>query len=184
MPLLISILSFSTFTTLLVLGYIGQTAYSFLAVSAALVGIVLHGFGRLNEIDFKNLKLTLRELREAKEELSVKQEQLNILAIPLVQLIALSSIGEGRLLNKESIHLRRKWYKKKIQELVDAFGIGSNAAEDIRKILTKYEKIDDFFASHGGQLQATDPDYESASKQLETLRNDVNGMLKTDIEKL
>lgn len=184
MPLLISISAFALFTTLLVLGYIGQAAYSFLVVSVALVGIVLHGFGRLKEVDFKNLKLTLRELKEAKEELSVKQEHLKTLAIPLVQLIALSSVVEGRPSNRESIHLRRKWYKKKIQELVDAFGIGSRAAEDIQKILTKYEEIDKIFCSHDGQLRTTDPDYESAKKQLESLNNEVNSMLNVDIERL
>ena len=182
MPLLISSIAFAVFTTLLVLGYVGEAAYVFLAAGSALMGLVLHGFGRLQEFDLKNLKLVLRELKETKEDLFVKQQQLSSLAVPLAQIIAFSSAVEGRLSNKESFTLRRKWYKKKIQELIEALGIEAASDKETRKYLEKYEEIDKAFGERS-VLQTSDPDYEIVKQRIEALNTEVNAMLKADIEK-
>lgn len=182
MPLLISSVAFTVFTVLLILGYVGEAAYAFLAAVSALMGLVLHGFGRLQEIDLKNLKLVLRELKETKEELFVKQQQLSSLAVPLAQIIAFSSAVEGRLSSKESFSLRRKWYKKKVQELIEALGIDSVSDKETRKYLEKYEEIDKAFGERS-VLQTSDPDYEVVKRRIEALSTEVNEMLKSDIEK-
>lgn len=182
MPLLIAGIALAGFTALLVLGYIGEAAYAFLAACMALLGLVLHGFGRLQEIDLKNLKLVLRELKETKEELFVKQQQLKSLAMPLAKIIAFSSAVGGRLTSKESFALRTKWYRKKIEELIEALGIESSEAAETRKYLEKYEEIDKALGAREG-LHTTDPDYEAVKQRLETLNNEINETLKADIEK-
>ena len=181
-PLLISSVALAIFTVLLVCGYISEIFYAFLASGSALLGLVLHGFGRLQEIDFKNLRLVLRELKETKEELFVKQKQLQSLAVPLAQIIALSSAAEGRMSSKEDFALRTKWYKKKIEELIEALGIESSEAAETRKYLAKYEEIDKALGERA-VLQTTDPDYEVVIKKMETIRNEINEMLKADTEK-
>lgn len=182
MPLLIAGIAFVVFTSLLVCGYVGEAAYAFLAAGTALMGLVLHGFDRLQEVDLKNLRLVLRELKETRKELFVKQEQLKSLAVPLAQIIALSSAAEGRLSSKESFAIRTKWYKKKVQELIEALGIESAEADETRKYLSKYEEIDTLLGERSA-LQTTDPDYEVVKKKIEAVASEVNEMLKADIEK-
>ena len=57
--------------------------------ATALLGLVLHGFGRLQELDLKNLRLVLREIEQTKKELFVREGKLKAIAIPLAQIIAL-----------------------------------------------------------------------------------------------
>lgn len=182
MPLLIVGIALAGFTALLVLGYVGEASYVLLVAGTALVGLVLHGFGRLQEIDLKNLKLVLRELKETKEELFVKQQQLKSLATPLAQIIAFSSAAEGRMTSKEFFALRAKWYRKKIKELVDALGIEYSEALETRKYLEKYEEIDKTLGTREG-LQTTDPDYQAVKQRLAKLNEELNEMLRADIEK-
>jgi len=57
--------------------------------ATALLGLVLHGFCRLQELDLKNLRLVLREIEQTKKELFVREGKLKAIAIPLAQIIAL-----------------------------------------------------------------------------------------------
>ena len=63
----LGIVCVSLFTTLLVLGRISETTYLVLLVSFALVCIVLLVLPRLQELDLKNLRLTLAEMKQVKE---------------------------------------------------------------------------------------------------------------------
>lgn len=85
MPLAISTITFLVFTTLLLFGKIGEATYCFLVASAALLGLVLHGFSRLQELDLKNLRLVLREIEQTKNELFVQEEKLKAIVVPLAQ---------------------------------------------------------------------------------------------------
>lgn len=49
MPLILCLGAFGIFTTLLCNRFIGEAAYCFLAAATAILGLVLHGFGRLQD---------------------------------------------------------------------------------------------------------------------------------------
>lgn len=57
------------FTVLLIFDKVGGLTYLGLLGLLLLTGVVLHGFSRLRELDLKNLKLTLSEIKEVKAEI-------------------------------------------------------------------------------------------------------------------
>jgi len=100
--LFISATAFFIFTALLLLEHIGEASYCLLVALSTLLGLVLHGFGRLQELDLKNLRLVLREIKATKKELFVREEKLKEIVLPLAQVIALTGASEGRLVDRES----------------------------------------------------------------------------------
>jgi hypothetical protein len=64
------------FTLLLKHGLIGETSYVALAVACAVAAMGIYGFPRLAELDLKNLRLTLREVKEATSEAIRATEEL------------------------------------------------------------------------------------------------------------
>jgi len=181
-PLAISAIAFIIFTALLWLGHIGEAAYCFLVAAAALLGLVLHGFGRLQELDLKNLRLVLREIEQTKKELFVREEKLKAIAVPLAQIIALTGASEGRLGSRESWGVKREWYKKKLQSLISALELSSAESAETQKYTEKYAEIDRIFGQREA-LQTTDPDYKEIIARVETLSAELLEMMKTDLTK-
>lgn len=66
---LVGVISAALFTTLLVVGKISEGCYSFLIGVSALVSIAVLCHARLKELDIKNLKLILADLKQAKAEI-------------------------------------------------------------------------------------------------------------------
>ena len=182
MPLAISGIAFLVFTALLLVGKIGEASFCFLAAGSALLGLVLHGFGRLQELDLKNLKLVLRELQDTKKELFVREEQLKKIAVPLAQIIALSGASEGRFGSKESWSVKREWYRQKVETLLEALGLSPTEATESTKFQDKYAEIDRVLGEREA-LQTTDPDYNQVKAKLEALSAELLEMMKSDLAK-
>lgn len=182
MPLAISTIAFIVFTSLLWLGRIGEASYCFLVAASALLGIVLHGFGRLQELDLKNLRLVLRELQDTKKELFVRQEKLKAIAVPLAQVIALTGASEGRMGDRESWNVKREWYRQRIQALIEAFDLSPTEAEETRKYTEKYAEFDRVLGEREG-LKTTDSDYKEVKAKLEALSAELLEMMKADTSK-
>lgn len=180
MPLAISGVAFTAFTTLLLLARIGEASYCFLVAATALLGLVLHGFGRLQELDLKNLRLVLREIEQTKKELFVREEKLKAIAIPLTQIIALSGASEGRLGSRESWAVKREWYRQKVQSLVNALELSSAESLETEKYTNKYAELDRIFGKRDG-LKATDRDYAEVKEKLEALSAELLEMMKADL---
>lgn len=179
-PLAISAIAFFLFTGLLWLGRIGEASYCFLVAASALVGIVLHGFGRLQELDLKNLRLVLRALEDTKKELFVREEKLKAIAVPLAQIIALTGASEGRISTKDSWNVKREWYRQRIQALIEALELSPAEAEETRKYTGKYAEIDRVLGDRKA-LMTTDPDYEEVKAELNKLSSELLEMMKADI---
>lgn len=182
MPLVISTLAFTVFTALLWLGRIGEASYCFLVAAVALLGIVLHGFGRLQELDLKNLRLVLRELQDTKKELFVREEKLKAIALPLAQVIAFTGASEGRMGSQETWEAKREWYRQKIQALVDVLELSPAEAAEARKYSEKYAEFDRLLGARNG-LQISDPDYQEVKGKLERLSAELIAMMKADTTK-
>lgn len=182
MSLIISTIVFLAFTALLYIGKIGEVSYAFLVAATALFGLVLHGFDRLKVIDLKNLRVVLRELQQTKKELFVREEKLKSMAIPLAQIIAFTGVSEGRMDSKESFSAKRKWYKKKLEELISSLDFSKDEEKEANKFVKKYEAIDKLLAERS-VLQTTDSDYKEIKEKLEKLNDEINELMKQDFEK-
>lgn len=180
MPLAIAAISFLVFTTLLLFNRIGEASYCFLSAGSAMLGLVLHGFGRLQELDLKNLRLVLREIEQTKKELFVREEKLKAIAVPLAQVIALTGASEGRLGSRESWDTKREWYRRKVDALVGTLDLTSQESADIRKYAEKYAEIDAVLGKREG-LKATDSDYEEVKEKLGALSAELIEMMKSDV---
>ena len=180
MSLAISGIAFAIFTALLVFGRIGEASYCFLVATATLLGLVLHGFGRLQELDLKNLRVVLREIEQTKKELFVREEKLRQIALPLAQIIALTGASEGRLGSRESWAIKRAWYKQKLQALINALGLSSSETAETQKYTEKYAEFDSAFGSRES-LQTSDPDYPEVKQKLESLSAELLEMMKADL---
>jgi len=181
-PLAIASIAFSIFTGLLWVGRIGEASYCFLVAAAALLGLVLHGFGRLQELDLKNLRLVLREIEQTKKELFVREEKLKSIAVPLAQIIALTGASEGRFGSRESWDVKREWYRQKLQQLITALELSSRESAETQKYTDKYAEFDHVHVQREA-LQTTDPDYKAVKARLEALSAQLLEMMKADIEK-
>jgi hypothetical protein len=181
-PLAISGIAFLVFTALLSLGRIGEASYCFLVAAAILLGIVLNGFGRLQELDLKNLRLVLRELEQTKKDLFVREEKLKAIAIPLAQIIALTGASEGRGGTRESWSVKREWYRQKIQALIHALELPSSETTETLKYLEKFKAYDNAFGPREA-LKTSDPDFEETKMKLELLSEELLEMMKADITK-
>jgi hypothetical protein len=182
MPLAVSAISFAIFTALLWLGRIGEVSYCFLVAAAAMLGLVLHGFGRLQELDLKNLRLVLREIEQTKKELFVREEKLKSIAVPLAQIIALTGASEGRMGNRESWDVKREWYRQKLQALVNALELSSGEEAEIRKYMDKYAEFDRTMGERE-VLATSDPDHKQVKAKLELLSAELLHMMKSDVSK-
>lgn len=182
MALAIPGIAFIIFTALLFFGHIGEASYCFLVAATALLGLVLHGFGRLQELDLKNLRLVLREIEQTKKELFVREEKLKAIAIPLAQVIAFTGASEGRWGSRESSPVKREWYKQKVESLISALQLSSPEENETLKYTNKYAEIDAVFGDREG-LKTTDPDYAETKAKLESLNSELLEMMKADTAK-
>ena len=180
MPIVISTIAFITFTGLLWLGKIGEASFSFLVAATALFGLVLHGFSRLQELDLKNLRLVLREIKETKEELFVREEKLKSVIVPLVQILSYAGVAEGRWTEAETSALKRQWYKKKLTMLLESLDFNPQEAIETKKFVEKYDELDRLFAGCGA-LNTADPDYTALKARIDGLCQEINDMLRKDI---
>lgn len=127
-----------------------------------------------------------RELQETKEELFVREEKLKSVAKPLAQIAAFTGASEGRMPSKEIWSIKRKWYKKKLEELISSLDLTPSEAQEAKKFLDKYEAIDKLLADQNA-LKTADPDYEREKAEIESqiaiLRQELNEMMKQDLQK-
>ena len=65
----VGVIGIAVFTSLLVMGHLSEASYVGLMIPLALVCIVLLCLPRLRELDLKNLKITLHELRQVKSDI-------------------------------------------------------------------------------------------------------------------
>jgi len=176
--LAVSAITFLVFTTLLLTGHIGEASYCFLAAATALLGLVLHGFGRLEELDLRNLRLVLRELQDTKKELYVREEQLKKIALPLAEIIALTGSSEGRMNSESTWKAKRVWYKAKVAALANALDLSAEARRQADRYTQMYDKIDLALAELKG-FKFGDPGYEETQAKLHQLNAELEQILRS-----
>ena len=178
--IILTVFLFLVFTIGLYISKIGEASYCILFSLTILIGFGLHGFERIKEIDFKNLKITLDEIRAAKEELFVREERLRSIIVPLTHLLAYISTTEGRLMNRNSYKAKRQWLKSKLAILMNSLELKPEEIKTISKISDIYNEIDTIFDRHDGGLKTSDPNYEVDSTRLQSLNDQLILILLED----
>lgn len=99
-------------TFLLIKGKIGSQAYTILFICIILCGLALFGFDRLKEINFRNLTLTLNEMKEVKKDVYAKVETVKKLGEEIARLVAFNtSMNIGSIpnnLGEKAIEVRNR----------------------------------------------------------------------------
>ena len=126
-------IGFFTFTCLLLNSNIGPFAYSSLLALLAIVCVVIPVLGRLQQLDLKNLKLTLAKIESAKKEIYAKEESLKEASFILSELIAVSAtLGQihGAAIIEE---YGNKVINLKLKKLAESLKLSSNFNNEIFK---------------------------------------------------
>jgi hypothetical protein len=180
----IVVLAFSTLlaitgsTILLVLGFIGQMAYCFLLALTALLVLVVSGFGRLKELDIRQMRLVLHEMKETQKDIFVREERLKAIAIPLAQMLAYSGVSQGRFSSKKGWVATRQWYRRKLEDFSSALDASPSERAEISKYLARYTEIDSILSD--GSLTTNDPDYQAKKIRVDQLSAEIESMLIAD----
>ncbi len=180
-PFLIALLGVALCTGLLLGKNIGAPTYCFLFALVALVSLVLHGFDRLQELDLKNLKMTLREMQKTKEEIFAKQEDLKMTALLMAQIMDLNNANQGRWGSAEGAVLRRNWNDKKMRELIKRFECNSTEIAEMTKFSNKYKELDELFEQKHG-LKPDDPKFKELEIKIGLLSGEIDAFLRKDID--
>jgi hypothetical protein len=178
--ILTALLGVSLFTVLLIGKYIGAPSYCFLIALCVLVGLVLRGFDRLQELDIRNLRMTLREIKKTKEEIFAKQEDLKKTALLMAQIMDLNNTTQGRWGSSEGNELRRNWNDKKLKEVIDSFNFSNAEIQEITKFSEKYKTLDELFEKQHA-LQPSDPTKGEIDIQINKLETEIDNLMRRDI---
>lgn len=180
---LVSAVAVAGFTTLLWLDRIGQAAYCFLLAGTALTGLVLAAFDRLGELDLKNMRIVLHEIRQARDELLISEQRLRHVALPIVKMLAFSSAAEGRFGSAEGVSAKRAWCYRTIDQLAVRLDFTAADTAEVQKYIRLYKSIDQLFEQRSA-LPPGDPDRERLAAQASAISSQLVDMLKNDTEKI
>ena len=174
----LAILTAGAVTALLIAGYIGQFAYCFLIALSALLALVISGFGRLKELDIRQMRLVLHEMKETQKDIFVREERLKAIAIPLAQMLAYSGVSQGRWGSKNGWMATRQGYRRKLEDFSSALEASPSERAEISKYLALYSEIDSIVSE--GSLTTSDPDYQVKKTRVEQLSAQIESMLIAD----
>jgi len=143
-----NMLSFLILITLLAVGiYFFQAnklgAPGFITFNAIVIlsGLALYGFDRLKEVDLKNLKLVLNEMKETKMQVFAKAEEVNKVMEGLAENYISSASEAGRLPDESSLHEQMINKRKRAEELLEKAGWKkediANKIENINKLIIR-----------------------------------------------
>lgn len=117
-------------------GKFGSTGFNIFFSIICLMCLAIYGFNRLKEIDLKNMKLVLDDMKNTKNEIYAKAEEVKKIMVELAENSILSALERGRLA-PESNNLHKEMIKKRDR----AEKIFKEAGLDPQIIQNKLEEI-------------------------------------------
>ena len=139
--ILVGIISFITFTLLLISKYITGVIYLSLLSLLCFFCLVIPVIGRLKELDLKNLKLTLEKIEQTKKEIYAKEQELKEISLILSELIAAHSTLTSIRGDEESEKLRKELINEKIKMLAKKLKFTNAQVDSIFKYERALKKI-------------------------------------------
>ncbi len=180
--IIIAVVAIIFFTALLTLDQIGELSFVSLLSLTALISIVVQLFPRLKELDLKNLKLVLQEIKDTKEEIYAREEDLKKISYQTLLILTFNSVTQGRMGSKESWKLQRQWFQKNLAALTDSLHYTEDERSELVKYMNKYNEFDHLLSDRDS-LQTTDPDYKEVKEKLNEISAEIQEMLSKDIAK-
>ncbi len=138
------------FTYLLIEEYIAGAIYAVLIDSLALVSLVIYGFPRLQELDLKNLRLLLREVKETKDEIVVKRKELEDVSLKTMELVGTIAAFAGIWGDDDTERYRRVLIRKQVADLISKLDL---PPENTSKSLRYLEQIEAMQTSTGEERE-------------------------------
>jgi hypothetical protein len=130
---LVAIVGMVLFTGLLIMGYISPAVYALLIPLLAATCFGIYGFNRLREIDFKNLKIILAEMKTVKEDIYATEKDLQKTVFLTVELIAILHAFTSLWGDDDSDKYRDIVLRKKADQLFKHLKVTSNLSKNIFK---------------------------------------------------
>lgn len=126
------------FTILLIHQKIGEPSYIILLSILSLFCIVVNVLPRVNILDFKNLKLSLRQIEEVKKEIFAKEQDLSKISYLFLKNNALNAIFSNIIgASREQISIRTNWNSLMTKQMIAALNISKNE----KKELSEYAEL-------------------------------------------
>lgn len=167
------------FTILLYLSAIGQMAYVSLISVSMLTGFIIFFSDRIKEINLKELKMHLSEIKAAKEEVFAKEKEVKDIAFNLAKIIAFTSQVQGRMNSQEGHQRWRKWYRHHLDKLNKITNFTNNETDEIYKISRLYDELDELLAKCGNNVSK--PSYKEYKPSVNQKIEEVNKIIEEDI---
>lgn len=152
--LVLGILGATLFTALLALGLINELGYIFLLLALAIICLVLHGFSRLQELDLKNLKMTLSRIEQVREDIYAKEEDLRKASVTLSELIAFTAAFGRYWGSEKSIKYTSLLTLQKTRKLLDELNVSAEDKAKVFRYPNALERMEQV-GSEGGNSTAT-----------------------------
>jgi len=140
--ILLGVLGSSLFVLLLFLEKINQVCFVTLMCSTGLFSFVILSLSRLKELDLKNLKLTLTELKQVKSDIYAKEDDLKKSSKLISELILFNSLFASRFGDTRSHECSQLWAKLKAKELLSALNIPDDQQKEVFRFSKMFEKMD------------------------------------------
>ncbi len=118
-------------------GKINGNHFTFLFLGIILASLALYGFDRLKEIDFMNLKLILKDLKEVQKDIYAKAETVKTMGEEIAELTAFNVTSIGRFAS-DDLDEKMLEARDRIKEILQK--IGSDKAK-VERISTQIENM-------------------------------------------
>lgn len=168
------------FTSLLCLSVIGQVAYVSLISISILAGFIVFFSDRIKEINLKELKMLLSEIKAAKDEVFAKEKEVKDMAFHIAKIIAFTSQVQSRINNEDGYQRWRRWYRHHIDKLNKVTNFTKGETDEIYKISRMYDELDELLAKCGNNVSK--PCYKEHKPSVDKKIGEINKLIEEDIK--
>lgn len=179
---LIGSVCFIVFTTLRCFGKLNDLSYCSMIIVLFLVILALIFYPRLKELDLKNLRLTLIEINEAKEEVASKEKEIKEIAKTLARITAFTGQVQNRMLGEGTHELHEEWYRQQIEYLLKVASFTEDDRKDIFRIYDVYNEFDQAL-NRSEKKFLSQEQREEIRRRCEGKNTQIENTIKSDIEK-
>jgi len=122
------------------------------------IAIVVYVLPQLQELNLKELKVVLREIKETESRIYATEQTVRELMLTLADLAVMETLNFSRLSGSEFGELMRQWRDKRIDKILELVEATPNQKSHLRRYVPMYKGMDDAHA-----MPVTLPEREAAA---------------------
>ncbi|MBF0572017.1 MAG: hypothetical protein HQL12_09140 [Candidatus Omnitrophica bacterium] len=120
--------------------------------------------------------MKLEQIHQEGEEILAKEKDLKVIAQYVLDIDGFISLEEGRMGSAEGFNMKREWVRTKLASLKQKVNLDTTR-------LDKYQKLFAEFDSYADDASRADsPKYKEARKKCTEISNEIDRLMKQDIE--